>query len=76
MRISVRRIQTLRSRVLACVIERPGITIPQIADRLNIATNRLYGHLPALVADGKVELRDHGWYPRRVLLTDEDRAVS
>jgi hypothetical protein len=53
-----------RSRqALELVRARPGITIGEMADAMNIKANYLYRVMPALEADGQVTKRDRGWYP-------------
>ena len=41
----------------------PGITIPQIAEAMNIEPNYLYRVLPKLVNEGKVARDGQGWVP-------------
>jgi DNA-binding IscR family transcriptional regulator len=43
---------------------RPGITIPQIAESMNIEPNYLYRVMPKLVSDGQVRREGQGWYPQ------------
>jgi hypothetical protein len=45
------------------VLDRPGITIPQLAKAMKIQPNYLYRVLPGLAADGLVQQVDKGWYP-------------
>jgi DNA-binding MarR family transcriptional regulator len=42
----------------------PGITIPEIADRMGIKQNYLYRVLPRLEQDGQVVREGKGWRPR------------
>ena len=42
----------------------PGITIPELADRMGIKQNYLYRVLPGLAQEGRVSKRGRGWYPR------------
>jgi hypothetical protein len=46
------------------VKERPGITIPEIADTLGMKQNYLYRVMPQLADDGKVVKSGRGWHPR------------
>jgi hypothetical protein len=46
------------------VKERPGITIPEIAETLNMKQNYLYRVMPQLAGDGKVTKSGRGWHPR------------
>jgi transposase-like protein len=41
----------------------PGITIAELAKKMNIKPNYLYRVLPQLQKDGKVRKRDKGWHP-------------
>jgi CRP-like cAMP-binding protein len=76
-RPAVRRATTGRSRggrprgsgtrgtqALELVKAQPGITIPEIAERMGIQQNYLYRVLPGLAQDGLVEKRGRGWHPK------------
>jgi hypothetical protein len=54
---------TRANQALALVQERPGITIPQIAESLKIEPNYLYRVMPKLVEDGQVTREGQGWHP-------------
>ena len=54
---------TRANQALALVQERPGITIPQIAESLKIEPNYLYRVMPKLVEDGQVSREGQGWHP-------------
>ena len=41
----------------------PGITIPELADAMNIQANYLYRVMPTLQSEGKVSKRGKGWHP-------------
>jgi hypothetical protein len=41
----------------------PGITIPELAQKMSIKQNYLYRVLPALQKDKKVTKRGKGWHP-------------
>jgi hypothetical protein len=41
----------------------PGITIPELADAMNIQANYLYRVMPTLESEGKVQKRGKGWHP-------------
>lgn len=41
----------------------PGITIPELADAMNIQANYLYRVMPTLQSEGKVNKRGKGWHP-------------
>jgi hypothetical protein len=42
---------------------KPGITIPELADAMNIQANYLYRVMPTLQSEGKVTKRGKGWHP-------------
>jgi CRP-like cAMP-binding protein len=48
------------------VKDRPGITIPEIAETLGMKQNYLYRVMPQLADDGKVVKSGRGWHPREV----------
>ena len=50
-------------QALELVRARPGITIRELADAMNIKANYLYRVMPSLEEDGKVTKRDGGWHP-------------
>ena len=50
-------------QALELVRNQPGITIPQIAEAMNIEPNYLYRVLPKLVNEGKVARDGQGWVP-------------
>lgn len=52
-----------RAEALAVVTATPGITIPQIAERMGIKHNYLYRVLPGLAAEGLVVKHGGGWHP-------------
>jgi hypothetical protein len=45
------------------VSAQPGITIPELADAMNIQANYLYRVMPTLQSEGKVTKRGKGWHP-------------
>jgi hypothetical protein len=45
------------------VRDNPGISISELAKKMNIKPNYLYRVLPQLQKDGKVRKRDKGWHP-------------
>jgi hypothetical protein len=51
---------------LALVKQRPGITIPEIAETIGIKHNYLYRVLPQLAADGLVRKAGRGWHPNEI----------
>jgi hypothetical protein len=54
---------TRAKQALELVRARPGITIAQMAEAMDIKANYLYRVMPALEADGQVQRRDGGWHP-------------
>jgi len=54
---------TRGAEALSLVRETPGITIPQIAERMGIKQNYLYRVLAGLAADGVVTKDGPGWFP-------------
>jgi hypothetical protein len=49
---------------LALVKANPGITIPQIAEKIGIKQNYLYRVLPSLAEEGLVVKEGRGWKPK------------
>ena len=54
---------TRANQALELVRNRPGITIPQIAQSMKIEPNYLYRVMPRLVDDGQVRREGQGWFP-------------
>jgi hypothetical protein len=55
---------TRGAEALALVKGNPGITIPEIADKMGIKQNYLYRVLPGLAEDGLVTKEGRGWHPK------------
>jgi CRP-like cAMP-binding protein len=55
---------TRASQALKLVGERPGITIPELADAMGIKQNYLYRVMPGLANEGKVRKSGRGWHLR------------
>jgi hypothetical protein len=55
---------TRGAEALALVKQQPGITIPEIAEKMGIKQNYLYRVLPGLAADGLVVKEGRGWKPK------------
>ena len=53
--------ETRAKQALKLVQANPGITIPEVADKLGIKHNYLYRVLPGLAEDGLVEKAGRGW---------------
>jgi hypothetical protein len=49
---------------LSLVQAQPGITIPELAEKMGIKQNYLYRVLPGLEKEGKLQKKGRGWYPR------------
>ena len=54
---------TRANQALQLVKDKPGITIPEIAEALKIEPNYLYRVMPKLVEDGSVRREGQGWHP-------------
>ena len=54
---------TRANQALELVREKPGITIPEIAQAMKIEPNYLYRVLPRLASDGQVTRDGQGWHP-------------
>ena len=55
---------TRANEALAIVREQPGITIPEMAQKMGIQQNYLYRVLPGLEQDGMVKKEGRGWFPK------------
>ena len=55
---------TRGAEALRLVREKPGITIPEIAEQMGIKQNYLYRVLPGLADDGLVRKEGRGWHPK------------
>ncbi len=55
---------TRAAQALSLVQGAPGITIPELATKMNIKQNYLYRVLPGLEQDGKLEKKGRGWHPK------------
>jgi CRP-like cAMP-binding protein len=55
---------TRSKEALALVRSNPGITIPELADKMGIKQNYLYRVLPGLQKDGMVRKQGRGWHAR------------
>ncbi|MDP2711579.1 MAG: hypothetical protein Q8O56_10205 [Solirubrobacteraceae bacterium] len=55
---------TRGAEALRLVREKPGITIPEIAESMGIKQNYLYRVLPGLADDGLVKKDGRGWHPK------------
>jgi DNA-binding IclR family transcriptional regulator len=42
----------------------PGITVPELAEKMGIKQNYLYRVLPGLEQEGKLEKKGRGWHPK------------
>jgi hypothetical protein len=57
---------TRGAEALALVKASPGITIPELAEKMGIKQNYLYRVLPGLAEDGLVAKDGRGWHPKEV----------
>jgi hypothetical protein len=55
---------TRAAEALQIVTDSPGITIPEMAQKMGIQQNYLYRVLPGLEQDGKVRKEGRGWFPK------------
>jgi CRP-like cAMP-binding protein len=55
---------TRAAQALQLVGERPGITIPELAEAMGIKQNYLYRVMPGLADEGKVSKSGRGWHLR------------
>jgi hypothetical protein len=55
---------TRAQEALKLVSERPGITIPELADSMGIKQNYLYRVMPTLAEEGRVIKSGRGWHLR------------
>ena len=55
---------TRAKQALALVTATPGITIPQLAEKMGIKHNYLYRVMPGLAQDGLVMKDGQGWHPK------------
>jgi hypothetical protein len=55
---------TRGAEALALVKASPGITIPELAEKMGIKQNYLYRVLPGLAEDGLVTKDGRGWHPK------------
>src|SRR3954470_6374667 len=53
---------TRAQQTLSLVKESPGITIPELAQKMGIKQNYLYRVLPGLESEGKVRKDGRGWH--------------
>ena len=54
---------TRANQALQLVNDKPGITIPEIAQSMGIEPNYLYRVLPRLASEGQVRKDGQGWHP-------------
>jgi hypothetical protein len=56
---------TRAAEALKLVQDRPGITIPELAEAMGIKQNYLYRVMPGLADEGKVVKSGRGWHTRQ-----------
>lgn len=54
---------TRAAQAVTLVKGQPGITIPQLAEKMGIKQNYLYRVLPGLEKEGKIAKQGRGWHP-------------
>lgn len=54
---------TRAAQAVTFVQGQPGITIPQLAEKMGIKQNYLYRVLPGLEREGKIAKQGRGWHP-------------
>ncbi len=54
---------TRAAQALSFVTGQPGITIPELAAKMNIKQNYLYRVLPGLEQEKKIKKQGRGWHP-------------
>jgi hypothetical protein len=52
------------AETLALIQAQPGITVPELATKMDIKQNYLYRVLPGLEQEGKVDKQGRGWHPK------------
>jgi len=55
---------TRGQQALELVRTQPGITIPELAEKMGIKQNYLYRVMPELASEGHVTKSGRGWHPR------------
>ena len=55
---------TRSNEALKIVRDQPGVTIPEMAQKMGIQQNYLYRVLPGLEQDGMVRKEGRGWFPK------------
>jgi hypothetical protein len=55
---------TRAAQALQLVEQRPGITIPELAEAMGIKQNYLYRVMPGLADEGKITKSGRGWHLR------------
>lgn len=58
------------AEALALIQAQPGITIPEIAEKMSIKPNYLYRVLPPLQQEKKISKRGKGWHARESVTAD------
>lgn len=55
------------NQALALVREHPGITVGELAERMDMKQNYLYRVMPRLARDGFIQKQADGWYPSEIV---------
>ena len=67
---------TRSKQALELVRARPGITIPELAEAMDIKQNYLYRVMPSLAEEGLVSKSGRGWHARKDAADDQADAVA
>jgi ribosomal protein S25 len=51
-------------QALRLIRAEPGVTVSELAEKMDIKGTYLYKILPPLEQKGEIEKRDRGWYPK------------
>lgn len=51
-------------QALRLIRAEPGVTVPELAEKMNVKGTYLYKILPPLEQEGEIEKRDRGWFPK------------
>ena len=54
------------AQALEMITAHPGITIPELAEKMGIKQNYLYRVLPALAQEQRVRKEGRGWHPSQI----------
>lgn len=52
------------TQALAAITDQPGITVGELASKMDVNKTYLYRVLPALQSEGKITKKGRGWHPK------------